>query len=520
MTPAQIAERLSDRFRILTSSKRGGLPHHQTLQAAIDWSYDLLTDPERLLLLRLSTFSGGWSLEAAEKVCSDEKVSDWEVIDLLGKLESKSLVICKNDGNQNRYQMLESIRQYSLSKNTSDIEAADFGDVRHFEYFRDLAELAEPHLTGAEQATWCRVLDLEQDNIRQALSKAEARTDLGDALWVDGALRITSSIWRYWAVRGHLTEGRYRLEAALARGANAESKLKAKALVGAAIIAYRQGDYDESIRLHQEAITINEALGNDAAIGYSRTMIGVIRWEQGDHPAAKILLEQGLERSMSAGDLRGQGNALSNLGNVSAAMHNYDLAKAYYTRCLEIFRSIEDKQNVALALQNLGDLHNEMGEMHLAKQSLEEALEIAREIGDTRTTAYATLNLAPVYIANGDLTGAMSLVSDGIELCMRFDDRRFAAHGLESAALILHQTGHSGLATQVLGYVDILRDQISAAREGAQQVRFNALIVELGETLGNDFEAQWEYGCTLRFAEARRLALDSNPSNNAVSSLD
>ena len=212
----EIAARLDDRFQLLTGGSRTALPRHQTLQAMIDWSHDLLTEPERILLRRLSVFAGGWTLEAAEAVCIDEVqdgILPHQVLDLLTQLINKSLILVEHkQGHETRYHMLETIRQYTREK----LWAAGEGELmceHHVAYFVELAELAEPNLRAFDMIMWLDRLEAELDNIRLALEWAQESD-------IEAQLRLASALQWFWHIRGHKIEGINRLE----RGLSIEAK--------------------------------------------------------------------------------------------------------------------------------------------------------------------------------------------------------------------------------------------------------------------------------------------------------
>src|SRR5579884_1453224 len=266
----QIAARLDDRFRLLTGGSRTALPRQQTLRALIDWSYDLLSEAERTLLRRLSVFLGGWTLEAAEAVCADAShappraaamgagehaaapleagsrenaggpVAAEAVLDLLSRLVDKSLVLVEESAEaEARYRLLETVRQYSRDRLMESEEARDLR-CRHRDWFLTLAEGAERRLRGPDQVAWLNRLAQEHDNLRMALEWCRAEEDAG----AEAGLRLAGALWRFWRVRGYLSEGRERLEAALAQASASErTAQRAKALYGLAALAWGQGDY-------------------------------------------------------------------------------------------------------------------------------------------------------------------------------------------------------------------------------------------------------------------------------------
>jgi predicted ATPase len=219
LTVEQIAARLDDRFRLLTGGSRTTLPRQQTLRAAIDWSFSLLSEPERVLLRRLSVFAGGWTLEAAEAVCVDDGTLPREdVLDLLVRLVDESLVLAEAQGGEARYRMLETVRQYAEERLLEAGEAT-VRRSRDRDWFLELVERAEPELERSAQAGWYERLETEHDNLRAALvwsQPAPEGSTAADPSDLEAALRMAGSLEWFWLLRGHLREGRAGYERDLA----------------------------------------------------------------------------------------------------------------------------------------------------------------------------------------------------------------------------------------------------------------------------------------------------------------
>jgi non-specific serine/threonine protein kinase len=216
----QIAKRLDDRFRLLTGGRRTALERHQTLRAAVDWSYNLLPPEEQTLFKRLSVFVGGWTLEAAESVCADESSSGMvggeDVLNLLEQLINKSLVITEEEHRESRYHMLETMRQYASEKLVESGESDILHD-RHLHFLVELVETAEPHLRRAEQLEWFSILDDEHENLRTALNWS---LDIPSSV---PGLRLAGALGPYWRIREHFKEGIDWLESLLKMDETAES---------------------------------------------------------------------------------------------------------------------------------------------------------------------------------------------------------------------------------------------------------------------------------------------------------
>jgi non-specific serine/threonine protein kinase len=259
----EIEARLDSRFRLLTGGSRTAQPRQQTLKALIDWSYDLLNEPERSLLGRLSVFSGGWRLEAAEAVCSGKGIEEWEILDLLTSLVDKSLVVYEEREAEARYRMLETVRQYARDRLVESGES-DVVRERHRDYFLALSEEAESKLSGPEQGVWLERLEEEHENLRVGQDWSLSEAASGEALRFCGALQ------RFWWTRGHLWEGRERCVRALgATGGQERTSERGKAFNGAGVLVSYQGDYASARAYFEESLTIQREIGDRSGISFS-----------------------------------------------------------------------------------------------------------------------------------------------------------------------------------------------------------------------------------------------------------
>ena len=360
----RIAERLSDRFRLLTGGSRTSLPRQQTLRALIDWSFDLLTDSERALLRRLSVFAGGWTLEAAESVGADGAVDASAVFDALTPLVEKSLVVLEAE--DERYRLLDTVRQYAHERLIESGEG-DAARTRHLHFYLALAEKAQPELVGPNQATWFARLDSERENLLAAhawCDDADGGGELG--------LRLVSAMRRYWIVRGVLGLGhRVTMEALGRPGAQQCNYARCRALFDAGQLGSWMGRYAEAQVHLQESLTIARELGDLSSV---------------------------------AGALQPLALAALGLGNVAAA-------RAYLEEALPLERAEGDQREIAAVLNALAQIHRAEGELDAAEPLYENVLAIARDLRDREIIAIGLLNLAMVAIGRGssERAGAMLL---------------------------------------------------------------------------------------------------------------
>lgn len=404
----QIVARLDDSFRLLTGGSRRALPRHQTLHALIGWSYDLLNEAERTLFRRLSVFAGGWSLEAADAVCTDENlpisppaerralgISSTEILDLLGGLVNKSLVTVERLGDTVRsYRMLETIRQYAQEKLVEAGEAERFRD-RHLDFLLGLAEQSELLLRGPEVLACLELLDDQLDNLRLALSWSLGSRQ---STRVAKGLRLASSLEFYWATRDLMDEGIGWLRSGLEIITIEEGcsvQLKAKVLYTIGYLVINTADFtrvaelrpllEESIALFQEC---NDRLGQAMAqcelglclmfkyvtsFGYSH--------EKQEYPQARALGEQGLATCRELGKPHNLALALFLNQYIFSAGLEFEQARAYSEEALGLCEKIGDKLIMKLILMRLGDLALTQGDLAGCRQYNQKALLLAQELG-------------------------------------------------------------------------------------------------------------------------------------------
>ena len=393
LTPEQIAGRLDDRFRLLSGGSRTALPRQQTLRALIDWSYDLLPPAEKALLRRLSVFAGGWDLEAAEAVCAGEEVEDWEILDLLSRLVAKSLVVVEPpNAGRVRYRLLENLRSYARERLVESSEAEGL-TVRHRDWFVALAEEAEPHLSGPEQASWLDRLERDMENLRVALRSAHQET--GESL-----PRLAGALSRFWLGRSYLSEGLGWLEDALA--VLAPDPARAKVLNGAGMLSWSCGDYDKSRAFHLRDLDLRRALGDTRGIARALGNLGILASEQGEAAQANALYQESLASYRTLGDDGSIAHMLNNMGNLANVQKDYGRAESLLQEGLTLYRRLQDAAGAAAALHNLGDVFLRQGQPERAKLYFRDSLAAQQAAGNRQRTASTLIHLAEVAAAEGD----------------------------------------------------------------------------------------------------------------------
>ena len=377
-----IAARIGDRFRLLASGERTALPRQQSLRALIDWSYDLLTGPERALLRRLSIFAGGWALEAAEAVGADDSLRAEEVLDLLAHLVDKSLVVPEASGE--RYRMLETVRQYARER-LEEAHEKKATRARHLAYYLVLAEKARPALSGPEQGAWLARLDQERENVIAAHRWCDRAPGGAEA-----GYRLLDAVKLYWFVRGPLELGlRLMLEALARPGAEARDAARCRGLFNAGQICAFTGRYGVAAGLLRESLAISREIGDERSELAALQPLALALQGQGDRAAAHASAQQALALARKLQNRIQLVGALTAVAQLHRADGDLDAAEPLYEEVVALARSSGDRENIAIGLLNLAIVATTRDAPDRARRSLLEALAIAEEIGSTRAAQSA-----------------------------------------------------------------------------------------------------------------------------------
>ena len=399
MSLDQLAHRLDDRFRLLTSGSRTALPRHKTLRAVVDWSWELLTDAERMVLRRLSVFSGGASLEAAERVCAGDGVEREQVLELLTALAEKSLLLTGAD-RAPRYRMLGTIKEYAAHR-LAEAGESDFARRAHLAYFTELAETAEPHLRRGEQLEWLATLEVEHDNIGSAMRGAIAA---GEA---HGAMRLATGAGWYWWLGGHKAEGNELITAATTIPGEVADEIRA--MVYAFVVLFlSSGRRDE----HQAAEWIHEAQRLSQRSQHGNPLLGLIA---------------PLERMLQAPDafLPAWESVLDNEDPWVRALARLQLGKmrivhgqggrdadAYLEKALAEFRAIGERWGISFALTELADRIAVRGEFAGACGYYEQAVAVVTEAGAIEDVIQLRSRQAQLYWLLGDEDSSAAAIAE------------------------------------------------------------------------------------------------------------
>ena len=497
----QIAQRLDDRFRLLTGGSRTALPRQQTLRALIDWSYDLLSAAEQTLLRRLSVFVGGWTLEAAEHVCAGGTVTSAEVIDLLGRLVDKSLVVVEEStGQGHRYRLLEMVRQYSRDRLE---ERGEDGDVRarHRAWFLALSEDTEAKRRGLHPGAWLAHMETEHENLRAALEGC-VMDNAGEC-----CQQLVGALWHFWYVRGHLAEGRERIARALAMS-DAPTRARARALCGASCLAWGMGDNPAARALAQDSLAVAQGLGDTQGVAEAFKHLGMVARQQGEYGAGRALFENSLALCREAGDLRGVAHLLCCLGELAWLMGDLRRARIVQEESLKLSTTPDGRRDRGYALTTLGNVTIVEGRPAAARPLLEEAVAIFRDLGEKWAIAYGLWSLGNAALALKDWDDARAMYGEAMGLARELDSRWSIGFVLESLGLLASAQEQDAHATRLLSAAGALRDGQHSPLPPVLRVMHDECLAALKIRLGEDaFHTAWNGGQALTPAQAVEEAL-------------
>jgi predicted ATPase/class 3 adenylate cyclase len=462
LTPEQIAARLDDRFRLLTGGSRTALPRQQTLRALVDWSYDLLLEPERMLWRRLSVFAGGWTLQAVEGICASGGIDEYEVLDLLAQLIDKSLVLAKAQHGAARYALLETLRKYGLEK----LRTAGEDDVlrrRHRDWFAELVRDQAARLSGPGQADAFACLEAEHENLRATLDWCE----IEPGGWEIGARIADELVW-FWCLRGYVREGHERLSRLLAL-AIGHTEGRARALSAAGQLAHHVGESERAAGLFEESIAIWRDLGDRRGAAIALARFGQFEQAQGDYEHAWLLLNESRSLFQEVGTESGLDAPLAVfLAQVAKNRGDHERAIALFQDCLRLAEQQGDKHAASGTLRSLGELMQ---------------LEGAHE----RAAAY---------------------LRDSLILIHELDDRACAVTTLDSLAILAAARGDAARAARLLAVAGALREaqgvSLSPAERYAGEQAAAAARMQLGPTI---FDTAWSEGRAMTLEQAITYAL-------------
>jgi predicted ATPase/DNA-binding SARP family transcriptional activator len=476
MPLSRIVERLDDRFRLLDAGTRSASPRHRSLEAAVQWSYDLLEDDERSAFERLSVFAGSFVLESAEAVVGLETT---DVATTLSKLVARSLV--QFGGRDERYRMLETLREYGA------VRLADAGLTaavreRHARHYLDVVRDAWPRMRAAGSPAWYDRIEADEPNIRAALEWAFGAD--GDAAVGVG---IACSMWFYWDVRGADGESAHWLDASMATAAEEPSVEHAILLAAAAQLSMRKGEYDDGERMADRAAQLRadlHAAGSveawEIAAVYPR---GIAPWARGDFERAKTVLLEELEESYAGGQLWYAVQVQYLLARVLRDAGELDRADAETERALEHARELGEDQVLGLCSDLAASLARRRGDLDEARTLVDDALRHYRATGYQEGEASVLSEAGRLALDVGDAGAAAHAFAQALELCRQMGHRAGLAAAIEGQARVLGMLGDASGAAALFGAAAALRRDIGAPLPAAERAEQDRELLGLAERI-------------------------------------
>ena len=463
LSPEQIARRLDDAFRLLTTGSRTALARHRTLRATMEWSFALLGAREQTLFRRLAVFAGSFTLDAAEAVCAGEPLEAEDILDGVSALVDKSLVAMEPGDGMARYRLLETVRQYGVERLAETGELATM-ERRFADYFLTMIEEGEPTLIGGSNApALLAQLVAEQDNLRAATHWA-----LADSARAELALRFVGALYWYWYALGQFREARQLVDRALALGGDHVPLLRGRALVSSALTALAQGDYPLSCAHFEEAIPLLRAAGDADGLGTALAKYGAARMLGGDVAGAIPILDEALEFT------RGRP-----VWDISVIFARFWRAWAAYIE----------------------------GQHDVAREMLADNIVVARERHLPTTLGHALVTAARVELARGNVEQACTLVMEGLEVEVSINDAWGIGLAVDVVAHVAARRNHHEEAVRLLGGVAAHRERLAVALPGIAPAERIAVIESLRASLGPRYAQLEAEGRALSTAQTVGVAL-------------
>ena len=458
LSPGQILSRLDSRFQLLSGGGPAGQPHHRTLQAALEWSYELLTDGEQAMWRRVSVFAGSFDLDAAEAVCAVGRIAAGQIADLVDALVAKSILLREGEGTA-RYRLLDTIREFGAAKLRGRGNERALR-LRHWQWYAALA--ARQEAFGPGRAEWIAALDADHENLRAALEFC-----LSEPGQAAAGAQLACDLWRYWETHGHLTEGRRILAALL-------DKL------------------DQTAGVRPRALWV----------------AGFLALVQADLPAARNLLEAGLSAAEEAGDVRSVAYASSQLGYVRCYLGDVAGGYALAEKSLMLAQRSADQIGVVLALTQIGFIDLCSGKLQAAADRFSECTRLAGSSGDLWYQGHARWGLAVATWLLGDPDGAAVMIRDSLRSMRVIDDPIGVAECLDALAWIAAARKKAAQAATMLGAAEAAWAAISAVLQPALRARHDAALRAARAALpGAEYRAAFAKGSAMDQAEAIAFAL-------------
>jgi DNA-binding SARP family transcriptional activator len=444
-------------FKLLVGGRQSAPVRHQTLQAALDWSYDMLQPAEQAALRRLSVFAGSFCLAAAQAVATLGGADPADVLDLLARLVDRSLLVVEHTPAQARYRMLATVRRYGAQRLTESGEFPAASEAM-LAWYLDLAERTETELSGRDQAQAAERLQAEAHNLRAVLQAARDRKD------ITGTLRLATALVQFWYLRGHYREGRDWLDWALAAPEGAPAEVRAKGLQGSGMLAHLQCEYPAAVRRLEGALALYRELGDRRGAAGILSSLGSVAREQSRYARARELQTEALAEFEALGDRRGMAGARDSLGFAAWLEGDFATAAAECTQALAAFTELGDAEGAAGAELNLGVAAMYQGQHEAAAAALARSRELSEQVGFREGVAWALHERGLLAVRRGE-PGASALLHEALDIHRDLGDRWRVASVLDdlAAAVLAGQPPDAAGAARLLGAAQHIREAIGTA---------------------------------------------------------
>lgn len=505
LPPETMLARLEHTLPLLTGGWLDMPARQRTLRSTLRWSHELLDEGEQRLFRRLSVFAGGSTLQAAEAVCD---TVDYPLPGALEKLEGlidKSMLRREEevDTDKPRFAMLETIQEYASERLKSSGEEEAIRRA-HAGYFRALAEEADPKLTTAEQVAWLGRLEVDHNNLRAALRHL---VDRGEA---EEALRLAGALWRFWYLRGHLTEGRRWLEETLSPSRGASAALRAKALGGLGYLSWSQGDFGQAKALFEESLALSRREGERREAAAALNGLGrVASYARGDHATARTFYEEALTIHRDLDDKWGVAKSLYFSGVAAAFQEDHAAAHPLLEEALEAFREVGDREGIADSVGVMGMMALSRGDHEEARSLVEEARTIMESLEDRPGIIKALCVLGDISLNQGKPGAAHDLYERALAILKDLEDEWWIAWCLEGVAGVAAVQGQPARAARLFGAAQALRDETGSPRPPAYRRYYEHNLAAAKDLLDEAaFAEAWEEGRAMTSGQAIEHALE------------
>jgi predicted ATPase/DNA-binding XRE family transcriptional regulator len=535
----QIAARLKESFNLLISRNRTLLPRHQTIRASIDWSWNLLTDSERILLRRLSVFAGGWTLESAESVCSGNSIESHQVLELITQLVAKSLMMVNQAaGLETRYHFHEIIRQYAHEK-LSDADEEENACSRHLKYFLQFTEQAEAALRGPTQIEWYARLNAERNNLRTALGWAIKINDVEAGLYLSGRL---GDLWEQFDVQEGI---RWLTEFTQNPKSHIYPLARAKALLAHGRLSISLLKYSEARVVAQECLAIYRAQEDQYGEIDGLLLLAVGMWVLPEREQSLEVALQALALSRSLGDKYREARSLGSVGvshveltreltYIEQAIHlnrqlknwwglagwtraagewslnngNLQVAEKYIAESMSLYRQLGNKVGLSSALMNYGQITFARGDSEKARTFLRESIEISQEVGFRMGYLWSRSHLGYFSLWQGDTAVARHIFSETAQEFFKDKMEIGVVFNLEGIAGLYIAIGKPEIAAHLIGWANATRERIKNTRPRLEQADVDKIIAACLAKMGEvAFSAAYEAGRQMSLDDAVEYAL-------------